>query len=158
MKRILLLFMTVPLFLLSACGEPPTVESDCRLTFTVENTELSYAGEVEKSGDDLTVTLTEPYTVQGMTFSYESDSLSIRYGGHNTQAHPDYLPFESIPALLYNTLSYLPQAAYSSTQEDFDIFILPTPYGDSELTAKDGVPVTLNVPKSDLTVSFEPIS
>ena len=157
MKRIFLLFMTLPLFLLSACGEPPTVESDCRLAFTAENAELPYAGTVEKNGDTLTVTLSEPYTVQDMAFTYEGDMLSINYGGHSTQSRADYLPTDSVPAMLYSTLSYLPQAAYSGTQDGADRFILPTPYGDSELTARDGIPVSLTVPKSALTFSFEPI-
>ena len=157
MKRIFLLFMTLPLFLLSACGEPPTVESDCRLAFTAENAELPYAGTVEKNGDTLTVTLSDPYTVQDMAFTYEGDMLSINYGGHSTQSRADYLPADSVPAMLYSTLSYLPQAAYSGTQDGADRFILPTPYGDTELTARDGIPVSLTVPKSALTFSFEPI-
>nr|WP_316622859.1 hypothetical protein [uncultured Ruminococcus sp.] len=157
MKRIFLLFMTLPLFLLSACGEPPTVESDCRLAFTAENAELPYAGTVEKNGDTLTVTMSEPYTVQDMAFTYEDSALSINYGGHSTQSSADYLPTDSVPAMLYSTLSYLPQAAYSGTQDGADRFILPTPYGDSELTARDGIPVSLTVPKSALTFSFEPI-
>ena len=157
MKRIFLLFMTLPLFLLSACGEPPTVESDCRLAFTAENAELPYAGTVEKNGDSLTVTLSEPYMVQDMAFTYEGDMLSINYGGHSTQSRADYLPTDSVPAMLYSTLSYLPQAAYSGTQDGADRFILPTPYGDAELTARDGIPVSLTVPKSALTFSFEPI-
>ena len=157
MKRIFLLFMTLPLFLLSACGEPPKVESDCRLAFTAENAELPYAGTVEKNGDTMTVTLSEPYTVRDMAFTYEGDMLSINYGGHSTQSRADYLPTDSVPAMLYSTLSYLPQAAYSGTQDGADRFILPTPYGDTELTARDGIPVSLTVPKSALTFSFEPI-
>ena len=157
MKRILLLFMTLPILLLCACGDPPAVQSDCRLAFTAHNADIPCAGTVEKDGDTLTVTMSEPYTVQGMIFSYEGETLSIRYGGHSAQANADHLPADSIPGILYGTLSYLPQATYSGTQDDTDRFILPAPCGDCELTAQNGIPVSLTVPKSGLTFSFEPV-
>ena len=156
MKRLLCLF---PLFILvltlCACGEPPTVQSDFFARFTVQKDEISYAGTLQKKGSCMTLTMTEPYTVTGMSFCREDSALSIRYAGHSAEVTSDYLPADTVPTALYNSLSYLEQAAYTGTENGTDHFTLPTPYGDAKLTARDGMPTTLDDPYSGMTFYFE---
>lgn len=140
---------------LSSCGEPPTVQSDFSASFTARYEDIDYAGAVTKEDDCLDVILSQPYTVSGMTFCWEGSALSVRYMDHSAGANADYLPADSVPAALHNALAYLPQAAYTGTENGEDRFTLPTPYGDAELTAQDGIPKSLTVPNSGTVFVFE---
>lgn len=156
MKRffsILLIVLTLTLFLTS-CGEPPTVNSDFLAVFTTTYQNEDYAGTIKKDGDHLTIAMTSPYTVQGLIFEYQGDALSIRRGDHSANSKTEYLPDNSIPAVLRNTLVYLPQATFSKTEDGADIFDLPTPYGDATVTALNGIPTTLTDPHSGLEIKF----
>lgn len=155
MKRYFLLPILFAVILsLSACGEPPTVQSDFSSAFTASRDNIDYTGTVVKDGTSLTVTLSEPCTVDGMAFCWDDDALSIRYAGHSANANADYLPADSIPAALHYSLAYLPQASYTETANGTDHFKLPTPYGDASLTAVDGVPTTLTDPLSETVFHF----
>lgn len=157
MKRLIILpILFAVIFALSSCGEPPTVQSDFTASFTANYDDVDYAGTVTKNGDNLTVTFSAPYTVEGTAFCYEDGTLCIRYAGHSTQANADYLPANSVPAMLHNTLSYLSQASYTGTQDGKDHFSLPTPYGDASFTAQDGIPLSLTAPQSGTVFLFEP--
>ena len=159
MKRFLSLgILFVMILLLSACGEPPTVQSDFSASFTASRDDVGYAGTVTKSDASLTVIFSEPAAADGMEFCWENSALSIRYAGHSTQANADYLPSDSIPATLHNTLTYLSQAAYTGTENGEDRFTLPTPRGDAELTAENGVPTSLTDPNDGTFFYFEPFS
>ena len=155
MKRYMILPILFAVILsLSACGEPPTVQSDFSSSFTVSRGDIDYAGTIAKDGTELTVIFTEPYTVNGTAFCWDVETLSIRYAGHSTQANADYLPADSVPAVLHNALCYLPQAVYTETADGEDHFSLPTPCGDASLTAADGVPTSLTDPLSGTVYTF----
>ena len=155
MKRFFLPMLCIPVLLLSSCGEPPTVQSDFSASFTARYKDTDYAGTLTKEGDHLAVTLYEPYAAEGMSFCWEDSALSVRYMGHSTKANADYLPADSIPAALHNTLAYLSQASYTGSENKEDRFTLPTPYGNAELTAQDGIPKSLTDPNSGTAFVFE---
>lgn len=154
MKRLFLILLCMLMISLSACGEPPTMNSDFTSAFTAEYQGAEYAGTVSKEGDRLTITMNAPYTVQGIAFCYQGDELSIRCADHSTNANSEYLPDSGVPTVLHNTLAYLPQAVYISTESGADTFTLPTPYGDATLTAREGVPQSLTDPHSGIEVTF----
>lgn len=155
MKRILALSILFILMLtLSACSEPPTVNAEFTAPFSVQYNGIDYAGTVSNSGSSLTLSMTAPYTVQGMVFDYQDSTLSVRYADCAANANADYLPSDSIPSILHNNLAYLAQASYDSSQDGADSFTLPTPYGEAALTAKEGIPTSLTDPKSGIEFTF----
>ena len=155
MKRILfLLTATVLIITLTACGSPPALKSDFSAMFSTQCGDLDYAGALNKSGDHLTITMKEPYTIAGMVFDYSDSGLSIKNGGHRTIADSDYLPDSSVPAALHNALLYLPQASYSGSPNGRDSYTVTTPYGDAEMTATDGYPTKITEPHSGLSFQF----
>lgn len=158
MKRILsLIICLIPLLSLSACGEPPTVESNFTVSFTVSQDDTDYAGTLSRKDDSLNIQMSAPYTVKGMEYHYQDGELSLSYGGHSTKANCDYLPADSVPEVLFDTLTYLPQATFIESNGGEDSFNLPTPYGDASLTARDGIPTSLYEPYSGLEFSFNAI-
>ena len=156
MKRRLLLMMVILLILtLAACGEPPTVNSDFSGSFTVRYGNADYNGTLTKDGGALTIVMTAPYTVEGMTFTYQGDALRIGYRGHETETTAGYLAEACIPSYLHNTLPYLPQAEYVDTTDGVDRFTLPTPSGSAAVTASSGTLKSLTVAPNGLAFRFE---
>ena len=157
MKRLFCIILSACLILcLSACGEPPTVQTDFAAVFTAQNGGAEYAGTADMTGGCLTVTMTEPYTVQGVTFAYADGTLTIRRGGLSAEADADYLPGGPADAL-YGVLPYLSQAEYTGTQNGTDAFTVPTPRGAVSLSAVDGFPTALTDPNSGYTFTFEAV-
>lgn len=158
MKRILSLSIClILLFSLSACGEPPTVESNFTVSFTVSRNDTDYAGTLIREEGVLNIQMSEPYTVKGMAYCYQDGELSLSYGGLSTKSSCDYLPDDSIPGALFESLAYLSQATYTESSDGEDSFSLPTPYGNATLTAKDGIPTSLYGLRSKLEFSFKAI-
>ena len=156
MKRSLTVLLSAIIFTfpLSACGEQPTVDGDFTAAFTTKYLGADYSGTLYKNGDHMTVSMNDPYTARGLVFDYRGDTLGISLGVHSTETDPEYLPYDCIPSVLRNSLAYLPQAAYSGTEDGSDIFALPTPYGDATLTAQNGVPLSLTDPHSGMEFTF----
>lgn len=157
MKKWITLFVTVlMLFCLSACrGDPPTIASAYTVSFNVTQDAIRYEGTLQQEDDTMTVTLSEPYAVSGLSFVYKGEELQIDYAGHSTIANSDYISSLTIPAVLHNTLSYAQNAEYQQTDEKGDSFSLPTPYGSAELYASDGIPTSLYDEHSGLEFSFQ---
>lgn len=159
MKKLLCILLLLPILSLTACQkEPPTVQDSFDLTFTVKQDDTDYAGTLTLGDGIMNITMTDPYTIEGMAFTYENGELTIGRGSLGTKANCDYLPAESIPASLYDALTYLSQAVYTESTDGSDSFTLPTPYGNAVLTAENGLPTSLQVPQSDLLFQFQPIS
>ena len=158
MKQILsLTICLILLFSLSACGEPPTVENNFTVSFTVSRNNTDYAGTLSQKDGVLYIQMSEPYTVKGMAYCYRGGELSLSYGGLGTKASCDYLPDDSIPGALFEALTYLSQATYTESKDGEDSFNLPTPYGNATLTATDGIPTSLSGLRSKLEFSFKAI-
>ncbi len=155
MKRIILLLSAVLLsVVLCSCGEPPTLNTDFSTDFSVTQDDVGYQGTLAVADGALSVDMTAPYTVAGLRFGYDENGLTIGCGGLETVANSDYIPPSSVPAILHNTLAYLPQATYTESSDSGDSFSLPTPYGEAQITAVDGVPKELYDPHSGLTFTF----
>ncbi len=156
MKRTVCILLLLPILLLTACkSEPPAISETFRLNFTVSQGDVDYEGIVDRSDDTLTVAMTSPYTVEDTVFRYDDDGLSVCYGTHSARANCDYLPYKSIPTVLYNASVYLSQASFVEKIDGEDHYTLPTPHGDAQLTAADGIPAELYDPNSGLTFHFE---
>ena len=148
------MFFLLLLLTLTACGEPPTVCSDFSGDFTVRYGDTDCRGKLDKNGGELSIVMTGPCTVEGMTFTYRESSLSVGFGGHSAETTADYLPSCSIPSCLHSALPYLPQAEYIETADGEDRFSLPTPSGSAVITASDGIIKTLTVPQNGLEFRF----
>lgn len=155
MKRIICMIAAVPVALgLTACGEPPTVDSEFEADFSVVQDGSEYTGRLSVGEEGMSVDITAPYTVAGLGFDYSADGLSIRLGGLSANANCDYIPSTAVPEVLHNTLTYLGQAQYKETSDGEDSFTLPAPNSEAEITAKDGVPTGLYDPHSGLSFCF----
>lgn len=143
---------------LTACGEPPTAADSFKADFSVSRDGIAYSGALTLTDSGLSVTMTAPYTVEGMRFDYTSDGLSISRGGLSAKANPDYISANAIPSVLHNTLTYLSQAAYTGSGNGEDSFTLPTPYGEAVITASNGAPISLTDPYSGLEITFDNVT
>ena len=157
MKRVFLIILSFILMLcLSACGNPPELAGDFESEFSVTLDESSYKGRISLNGGELSIALTEPYTVSGMRFEYSDKELSIDFGGHSTKANCDYIPAGAIPSVLHNTLAYISKAEYRGREDGTDTYTVMTPYGEAIIKAADGIPVSLEDPYSGLRFEFTP--
>ena len=155
MKKLVVLFSIILLNItLVSCGSPPTLKNDFSATFTAQYEDNDCAGTLNKNGDHLTVTITEPYTVAGMVFDYSDVQLSIKSQGHSTNADADYLPDNSVPGALRNALLYLSQASYTGSEKGEDSYTVTTPYGEAALIASDGYLTKITEPHSGIIFHF----
>lgn len=158
MKKLYLILLILPLLSLTSCGEPPSINSDFSAVFSVQNEEITYTGTLNRCGDQLSITMTEPYTVAGLTFSYTDSQLNVQREHHSTYANADYLPAESIPSALRNSILYITQASYTGSENGTDTFTVETPYGEAALSASYGYLKEITEPHSGMTFRFTNIS
>ena len=147
MKRILSLTAVILILLsLSACSaKPPELAEAFEADFSALLGDAEYRGRLTADKDSLTILMTVPYTVEGMSFEYTDEGLSIGRGGMNTEVNCDYIPSTALPSRLHNALAYLGSASYSDSRDGEDIYTLPTPYGDAGITAKNGLPLKITL-------------
>ena len=159
MKRIILCtaILLLTAVLLCACGDAPTVDNCFTVSFTAQRDEddVNYAGTLQKTDDGICITMTAPYTVQGMRFTYESGAAQIARGGLSANADSDYLPDNSLPATLNRDMSFLPQASYRGVADGRDRYRIATPNGEAELLAENGIPTALTDDTAGWKVEFE---
>lgn len=156
MKRILSLSALICILLsLSACSsEPPSLADAFGADFSTVLGDTEYHGRLSSDNDSLTLLMTAPYTVEGMSFEYTDDGLSIGKGGMNTEINCDYIPSAALPSMLHNALAYLDSSSYKGNDNGEDIYTLPTPYGDAEIRALNGLPRMLTLPDG-AEINFE---
>lgn len=156
MKRIIAVISLISAILcLTSCRtEPPALSDSFSADFSVTDGTTEYSGNLEKTDSGLRVTFSEPYTVSGMSFEYTDEGMSIGSRGLSTLANSDYIPSRAVPSVLHNTTAYISQAAYKGSEDGEDIFTLPTPYGEAELRAINGAPISLSDSPSGLTFTF----
>ena len=155
MKRIICLSLAACMLLcLTACAEPPALNREPELGFSVTRDGADWQGTLSLHDGALSIVLTAPYTVAGMRFDYTDEGLCIRRGALGTKANCDYIPSDAVPQELHNALSYLGEAVYSAGDDVEDRYILSTPRGDALLTAREGVPTSLTTPESGSMFTF----
>ena len=156
MKRIILLPLLILPLLLSSCGEPPKADGDFTAAFTAVKGDEEYAGTVTRSNGNTTVTLSDPYTVNGITCQTDEGRFKLELGNCSATVDSDHLPSDSLPRFLCGSLNNLSLATYVESQEDTDRFILPTDLGNADLTTKGGKISSLEDEHSGWQISFSP--
>ena len=148
MKRILSLTAAICIMLsLSACSaKPPALAEAFEADFSAVLGDTEYRGRLTADKASVTLLMTAPYTVEGMSFEYTDEGLSIGRGGMNTEVNCDYIPSTALPSRLHNALAYLESASYAGSRDGGDVYTLPTPYGDAEITADNGLPQKMSLP------------
>ena len=155
MKRIVVLPLAFLLCCCAGCSkEPPTVGDSFTLSLRTQYNGLDVCGTLTRSTEGLQLNLTEPYTVAGMRFDYADEQLCIDCDDLQTRAASDHLPASALPARLYTALLYLPQAEYQGSDDGTDTFLLPASDGDAVLRARDGIPLSLILPKDQTEIVF----
>lgn len=156
MKRILSMTALICILLsLSACSaEPPGLADAFDADFSTVLSDTEYRGRLTADNDSLTLLMTAPYTVEGMSFEYTDDGLSIGKNGMKTEINCDYIPSAALPSMLHNALNYLDSASYKGSEDGDDIYTMPTPYGDAEIRAINGLPQMLTLPDG-AEISFD---
>lgn len=156
MKRILSLTVVICILLsLSACSAKPQALAEAfEADFSCVLGDTEYRGRLTADKASVTLRMTAPYTVEGMSFEYTDEGLSVGRGSMKTEVNCDYIPSNALPSRLHNALAYLESASYAGSEDGGDIYTLPTPYGDAEITAENGLPLKMNLPDG-AEINFE---
>lgn len=154
MKRLVWLCILALTMGLTGCAEAPEAPAEFSAVFRVCREDTDCRGTVSVTQDGISVVMSAPHTAEGLRFDYTADGLSIGYGSHLAAANDDYLPADAIPSALHNTLAYLPQARYLKTENGAELYALPTPVREATLTVRDGIPISLSDPVTNLEFAF----
>ena len=157
MKRFIILLAVLPCCLVGCSKEPPTLNDSFTVGFRTAYNDLDLSGELKHDFEGTSITLNEPYTVDGLCFDYAEEQLCVGYSSFETRAGSDYLPEGSLPSRVYDALLYLSQAQYTGSENDVDTFTVPTPQGEATITAAEGIPTGMTLPKSEIKLIFNSV-
>ncbi len=153
MKRLFCLPIVVLLLALTACtGSTHTLNAS--YTGSIQSTDgaVNYTAALTADGDTLTLCMTSPESVDGLTYEFRDGELHTSLNGLDTVTPIENLPPSSLPALLHALFSRCDTAKLQRTDNGVDTFVLSVGDGDMTVTASDGVPQTLVY--GDRTVYF----
>ncbi len=144
MKRIIsLLSACMLLFCLTACGSAHRLDSSYKGRVEFTDGSLSCTGDLTADGDTLTLSITSPENLSGISYEYRGGELHTTLNGLECVIPADGLPASAIPTLLHELFARSDEAEYQCTDDGADTFLLHTDAGDMTVTAKDGVPSSL---------------
>lgn len=144
MKRFFCLPIVILLLALTACGgDTHTLNASYAGSIQSTDGAVNYTAALTADGDTLTLSMTSPENVDGLTYEFCDGELHTSLNGLDTVTPYESLPPSSLPALLYALFSQCDSAKFQSTDNGVDTFILSVGDGDMTVTATDGVPQTL---------------
>lgn len=139
MKRTISLFTIIMLlFSLTACGSSPALNSSYAGTVEFTDGSLSCVGKLKADGENLTLTITSPENLAGISYEYRDDELHTSLSGLECIIPAEGLPASAIPTLLHELFSRSDEAEYQGTEDGADTYVLHTDAGDMTVTADDG--------------------
>lgn len=154
MKRTAILLLTLLLCCCAGCRAEPPLHDSFTADFQTTYNGPQWQGTLTRTADGVDMTFFDPYTVSGLRVTYAGDRMQICCGDLTADAGSDLLSEASLPCLLYTTLLYLNQAQYTGDRDGEDHYTVPTPNGEAEITARDGIPASIILPKNHITVKL----
>ena len=169
MKRIIALVIIIALLVMLSSGcaggaDPDNLDFDRAFSFTAEiiyNDSVSAADFARTAPDVWTGTLTAPYALQGMQVAFTPAEMTVSYSGFDVDFSEDTPPEINVSAfLMIKTLenAFALQGVNVSGGRD-SIELAGTFDGDSYVLRldRDGLPVSLEVPRRQLRVTFSEV-
>ncbi len=146
MKRIFsIMIISVFLLTLSACGKPNrSIEADLGGEIHATDGQRNYIAAVTAREDSLTLTLSAPESVAGVSYIFRGGELRTALNGLECVTSVDDLPSGSVVSLLYELYSHPDDAEFQSASDGADTFTLHTKGGIATVTAQDGKPQSIS--------------
>lgn len=137
MKRVfgafLILFCCV---IFSSCRNTPALNTTVPLTAEIVDRDITYSVSIEKSDDNVILKLLSPENVNGISYRYESDKLTIEYEGLRCISDNNRLPESAFQNALYQAIGSIPEAVYQRSDGGMDDYSAED--GRFLITAADG--------------------
>lgn len=108
MKKLSLLFFCV-IFIFTSCSPKPAPIAKCfSARFSANCNGVKAEGSITNNSHNITtVKITCPESMNGYTYSYKNNALTVKYRAMYVNAAEDYLPQGALPTVLYNILKSL---------------------------------------------------
>jgi len=156
MKRYLsVILLLIPLcaVMLTACRKPqPELKASFESEIIVSG-EQEITAHLNRTPDALTIAVTSPMSIAGLTYTYSGGELTASLNGHRCITDTDTLPSGAFPAVLHMVLCDIERAEYLSSDDSGDTFTLSTPSGDVQVTLADGLPVRISGDHMNYTIT-----
>ena len=139
MKRSILICLISALLFLTACSHAvPTLPEEYEADFSASGGELDCGGRITFSEGSLTVEMTSPDTVKGLTYTVADGELSTAYGELSCITDSAGVIPGSVPAVMYEVFTALDKAIYLRSTNEDDIYRLELSSGRAELSFRKG--------------------
>ena len=157
MKRIsICLFAVLAALILSSCSaKPPELSRDFACEMTAKSPDAEYTGLVTCSVGSVTLSLTSPPEVAGISYTLSDTKLRASLDGLTCITSADSLSPGSLPALICAAMQGLDTAAYVSSENRRDIYTVDTADGAVTVTAENGLPISVTADNSPYSVSLD---
>ena len=103
---------------------------------------VNYTATLTADGDTLTLHMTSPESVAGLTYEFRGGELHTSLNGLDCITPCDSLPPNALPAQLYEMFSRSDEARLRSAADGVDTFSLDTRGGNMTIIAEGGVPIS----------------
>ncbi len=165
-RRIARILLAVSLLLLVSCNRdavtPENVTDSLSSSYNtkavVEYQDIKANLEMIKSEGRCEVTFDSPASLKDLSFDYNGDLVTVKYGKLSFSVEPDSMPGQALSSLLVSSLNTaLNDRGVSVKQEDNAIKVVGQTNGsDFELVLdrKNGNALSLKVPEDDLSLQF----
>jgi hypothetical protein len=167
MTRIILSAVICALLLASCAGsaDPDSLDFDRAFSFTAE---IEYAGSTSTADFARTAAgewdgiITAPFSLQGVNINYTPDEMSVSYSDFAVNIDPGTAPDINVSAfLMFKTLENafaLQNVSIASGRDSIEISGMFD--GDSYILRLDreGLPVSLEIPRRQLWVTFSGVT
>ena len=142
MKRLFFVLLFIPVMcVMTSCAPPtPELKDSFTIPLTVNGT-LDCSADLSRSGDSLTLTLTSPEALAGLSYTYINNALTASYNGLSCITDPSAMPDAALPDILYTIVTDIENAACLRSDEGGDVFQL---HG-ATVTIRDGLPIRIDV-------------
>lgn len=159
MKRSVLILLFSVLILLTACRTTTPVISDTfEAEVTVSGGDFDCAAHLCRTPDSVTLRLTAPETVAGLTYTVSDGELHTSLDDMSCITSSDSLPPSGAPALLCTVISRLGEAVYEESKDGDDTYRLRLCDGEAVIVCRDGIPRTITASFSPYTLTLTPQS
>lgn len=163
MRKITLLFFSVLLVIsLTSCKkEPAPIVMNFSADFTAQCNGVEIQGNVVVNENDmLSLSLTQPESMKGYTYTFKDSKFTMEYDGMKVEAETNYLPQTAFPSVIYNVLRSLKKennCYFDTANELFADFKGSCDAGEYTITTQYsmGTISEIKIPSLDFSVKFK---
>ena len=150
MKRSVIILLTALLILLAGCTEPTAELPDpFEADVSAVSDGLSFTAHASLSGGELTLGVSTPDELSGITYTVSDSEMSASYSDLSCVLSPDSLAGSTAPRLLYDALAHVSEARFIESVDGANVFELTLTDGKAKLVFSGGE-------LSELSADFSP--